>query len=331
MEEISSLIETQNGEESFDPITVMRRTYDVDVVVISGMLTRRLANAVIDAIDDLGDEKKTNVCLVISTFGGDADAAYIIARTIKRTYKHFRLHVHGYCKSAGTLIALGADEIVMTKHGELGPLDVQLLKEDTLGNFGSGLDISKAMKSLSSRAFGIFEEHFLEIMRRSQGSITTKTAFEIASRVTTGLVSPITGQLDPLKFGEIQRAMDIAFEYGHRLGASPYVVHHLIHHYPSHSFVIDFEEATELFPCVRMADELDLAVGGQIQQCLDQQFGQESIRVPHDEGVVVIFAEHKEQGDATDNGHRVSGGHVELAGAEGGVSDHAIETDSSEG
>jgi ClpP class serine protease len=38
--------------------------------------------------------------------------------------------VSGYCKSAGTLIALGANELAFGEHGELGPLDVQIAKRD---------------------------------------------------------------------------------------------------------------------------------------------------------------------------------------------------------
>jgi len=36
------------------------------------------------------------------------------------------LYVFGYCKSAGTLVAVAADQIVMSEFGQFGPLDVQL-------------------------------------------------------------------------------------------------------------------------------------------------------------------------------------------------------------
>ena len=35
-----------------------------------------------------------------------------------------------HCKSAGTLLALGADEIIMSNLSELGPLDIQLPDRD---------------------------------------------------------------------------------------------------------------------------------------------------------------------------------------------------------
>jgi len=110
---------------------------------------------------------------------------FIIARSLKRFYKRFTLHVFGCCKSAGTLVALGADEVVMSAHAELGPLDVQLLKEDELGQQSSGLDIFQALSIINAQAFRIFENNFLKIKQRSLGTITTKTAADIACRTIT--------------------------------------------------------------------------------------------------------------------------------------------------
>ncbi len=47
------------------------------------------------------------------TEGGDADPAYRIARCLQDHYDRFSLFVSGYCKSAGTLVALGAHELQM--------------------------------------------------------------------------------------------------------------------------------------------------------------------------------------------------------------------------
>ena len=59
-------------------------------------------------------KKHDKALLLLSTPGGDADAAYRVARNFKRAYKDFTLGVMGDCKSAGTLIALGATNIVMS-------------------------------------------------------------------------------------------------------------------------------------------------------------------------------------------------------------------------
>lgn len=294
--------------ENMDPLTFASEHYNADFIALTGPITRELGSHLLDVLEEVGVRRKENVCVLLSTFGGDGDAAYIIARTLKRFYEHFSLFIYGFCKSAGTIIALGADEIIMSERGELGPLDVQILKEDSLGTFGSGLDVVKSIRGIGNSSFNIFEEFFLEILQRSGGAITTKTAAEVATNITTGLMAPVTAQLDPVKIGEIQRAVDIAFEYGMRLGAKPYTVHHLIHHYPSHAFVIDFDEAHALFPCVREPDILDSLVENQIRKILFDEFGCECVRIPNEDSLAAFLTLPSEEEDETnDNPQQVDG------------------------
>lgn len=69
---------------------------------------------------------------MLVTTGGDADAAYRLATTLQNHYETITCYVTGYCKSAGTLVAIGAHSLVMSDCGELGPVDVQLYKEDEI-------------------------------------------------------------------------------------------------------------------------------------------------------------------------------------------------------
>ncbi|HET8669219.1 MAG TPA: hypothetical protein VFM05_00940, partial [Candidatus Saccharimonadales bacterium] len=128
-------------------LEALTKALDADIFFFSGPTHRKQAYLFMDVADD--SPRRENVALVLSTYGGDADAAFIIARYLKRFYKKFTLYVFGFCKSAGTLIALGADEIVMSHRGEFGPLDVQILKSDELMFRSSGLDIEQAVVSLS--------------------------------------------------------------------------------------------------------------------------------------------------------------------------------------
>src|SRR5262245_43794482 len=86
--------------------------------------------------------------------------------------------------------------------------------------------------------------------------ITTKLAAEMASTLVTGLYSQISAQVDPLRLGEMQRAMEIAMAYGQRLDAydsnlKRNALQKLVSSYPSHGFVIDRKEARDLFHKVR--------------------------------------------------------------------------------
>jgi hypothetical protein len=200
--------------------------------------------------------RRPNVILILVTSGGDPDAAFRIARCLQDNYERFFLFVTGYCKSAGTLIALGAHGLIFGHHGELGPLDVQMSKADSLMETQSGLTVNAALTALQGKAYLAFEEFFLQTEHRSQGAITVKTAGDIALRLATGLFAPLYAQVDPFHVGEAARAMQIADQYGQRLvdiGANvdPDSLNHLATHYPSHGFVIDKREAESIFEDVR--------------------------------------------------------------------------------
>ena len=204
--------------------------------------------------------KKKNAFLLLTTLGGDPNAAYIIARYFQSDYEKFTLFVPGLCKSAGTLIALGAHELIISSHGELGPLDVQLSKKDELGETQSGLVAFDSISQLQRFAFEAFEDFFLRIKRGS--GFTSQTCTKIAIDLTNGLFTPIYGQIDPLHLGETGRAMNIAWNYGSRLveegkNITQDSVDKLVQYYPSHNFVIDRAEAGELFKEVKEPSALE--------------------------------------------------------------------------
>ncbi|RLA80013.1 MAG: hypothetical protein DRG33_03085, partial [Deltaproteobacteria bacterium] len=64
--------------------------------------------------------------LILHTPGGLVLAALQIARAVKKHPGKVTVFVPHYAMSGGTLIALAADEIVMSEHAVLGPVDPQL-------------------------------------------------------------------------------------------------------------------------------------------------------------------------------------------------------------
>jgi ClpP class serine protease len=79
---------------------------------------------VIRAIHLAGDEVPLD--LVLHTPGGLALASVQIAHALAHHTGKVTVFVPHYAMSGGTLIALAADEIVMSEHAALGPLDPQL-------------------------------------------------------------------------------------------------------------------------------------------------------------------------------------------------------------
>ena len=239
---------------------IVAEELDADIIHYSGATFRRGADQLITKC--IARRRRKNVVLILVTPGGDADSAYRIARSLHANYERFILYVSGYCKSAGTLIATGAHELVMSEYAELGPLDIQMSKRDELSESQSGLAVNETFMNLQHQALEAFVDTLMTIKRGSHGTVSLKMATEIATSMTTGLFAPIYGQIDPLHVGEAARAMNITSAYGSRLlhngkNISEEALNELVQGYPSHGFVIDREEAKHLFKSVRPPSEAE--------------------------------------------------------------------------
>ncbi len=239
---------------------------DADVILYSGpiyphcdcVLESQIARSVKKVT-----RRRPNVLLMINTTGGVPDVAYRIARAIQRRAGDggkFTIAVPSMCKSSGTLIAAGADEIAMSDRGELGPLDIQIRKKDELDEYTSGLNPLHALATLRAETFKAFQTYFLEIRKRSWQQISTASASQIAGKLAADCFAPIYQQIDPLVLGETQRAMEITHSYAARLDRGNLkadALPILVGSYPSHSYVIDREEAEDLFNQVRNITEAE--------------------------------------------------------------------------
>jgi hypothetical protein len=76
----------------------------------------------------------TDLDLMLQSPGGDIDKAEKIVYMCRKRSKSFRVIVPESAKSAATLIALAADEIIMGYTSELGPIDPQIIITTVDGN-----------------------------------------------------------------------------------------------------------------------------------------------------------------------------------------------------
>jgi Serine dehydrogenase proteinase len=238
-----------------------------DIIIFGGPLYKPWDQNLIKRCNS--KTKYEEALLLLTTYGGDPAVAYRIARYLQRCYKKgFKIYIHAICKSAGTLLAVGADEIIMSETAEMGPLDVQMSKVDEIGEMSSGLTMTEAMNALKTNAFKMFEDYFYDLRIHSGMQISTKTASEIATNITVGLFSPIFSQIDPLRLGEIERAVKISIEYGERIGKKNLkdkALARLVAGYPDHGFVIDKKEAEDLFKKVREPSDLEYELADLVQ------------------------------------------------------------------
>lgn len=232
-----------------------------DIFIYNGELER---GSDLEFIQLVAKEKQDDECiLMLVTRGGNPDAAYKIARYLQQRYRSFKVLVSGLCKSAGTLLAIGADELIFTPYGELGPLDVQMQKADKLAGLESGLNISEAFRALEQRAHATYHKLIQEIVGKSGGVVTFNTASHAATEIIEALYSPVFSRIDPEEVGSRARGMRTGEDYGKRLNEKwrnlrDGALVRLSQTYSSHGFVIDQIEASALFERVRAANDAEM-------------------------------------------------------------------------
>src|SRR6266481_6072757 len=101
-----------------------------DVLVIASDLNK--PNNTIDysdilpVQDQLANLKGKQIDIILETPGGFAEAAEDIITLIRSKHTHVGMIVPGWAKSAGTILAMAGDEILMGKASALGPIDAQI-------------------------------------------------------------------------------------------------------------------------------------------------------------------------------------------------------------
>lgn len=225
---------------------------DTDVYSYCGSIEKAGYDSLCDLLEDNKAKQRKKVLLILCTGGGNPNSGYRMARALLHHYgaDNFRMAVPAECKSAGTLVGIGAHTLVVFDRGELGPLDVQFQKQDEMFQQSSGLDILRGMTYLKTDALSAFNDYLFDI--NASSGLSTKVASEIASKLVMGIYEPMYAQIDPIRLGEMNAALQIAHEYGTRLtekskNLKTGALAKLINSYPNHGFVIDRAEARTLF------------------------------------------------------------------------------------
>ena len=257
---------------------------------------------------------------MLTTYGGDVNVAYRIARLMQKYSENFILSIPITCKSAGTLIALGANSIIMSDFAEIGPLDVQLMRRDELREARSGMVARTALEGLRQETFEVFSHMMLGIKAGSKNVVSFEVSSKIATELTAGVMTPIYAQVDPDSLGNDLRYLQIATEYGKRLAhygqnVSDETIKKLVEQYPSHDFMIDKQETETLFNNVENPNEDMLVLWTHLER---------EASTPQDPVVVVKLNESQgERNAGIDDGVTVqegNGNQEKVNGREGSAS-----------
>lgn len=223
---------------------------DTDILMFNGAIgdSVGITNGFVDFI--LGRPHRKNCMLFLTTYGGDANWAYKIYKALKTTYDDYDVVICGYCKSAGTLITLGARQLFFSDVGEIGPLDVQMSKKDDFFRNQSALDMFRSQELIQKWSSDFFKTFFFDLLKSTGGTMSMPVLSDAVNKMAGNLFTPIMDKINPIEVGETWRAMNIANIYGNIMKSKNVLqdtIKMLIYDYPSHSFVIDAKQAALLF------------------------------------------------------------------------------------
>lgn len=152
------------------------------------------------------------VVLLIDSSGGSAKTGYQLAMLFRQYCDRFVAVVPKSAKSAATLLAIGADEIILGNSGELGPVDAQVLDGS---DYIPALDRVKALERLHASA--------LEALDRTMALLTLRTEQDvdklvpIAADFAARLSQPYMQKQDMVEYTRMSRVLKIGEDYASRL------------------------------------------------------------------------------------------------------------------
>jgi len=203
-------------------------------------------------------KERTKIDFLLNSNGGDIYAAYKIMCLLRSKCSSLQVIIPLYAKSAATLMALGADKIVLAPQSELGPLDAPMEHPLVEGIHLSALDGVRPLEFLSD-----FSSHLaldvLGVRIREQIGLGRKDSVDLALRFAGQFVKPIVGKLDPLVINMCYRRLQIAERYGHELlmeymfkdkpmkeTLATRTIKQLVWEYPEHGYAICCDEAKRI-------------------------------------------------------------------------------------
>jgi len=122
----------QLEEELLKYIGLYNKIKDTYLIVYSSSFNKQVPGNILlmddyyTIFDMLRNIDSNNLDFYIETPGGSGEAAEEIVRFIRSKFDNISFVVSGEAKSAGTIIVLSGNEILMTKSGSLGPIDAQV-------------------------------------------------------------------------------------------------------------------------------------------------------------------------------------------------------------
>ena len=231
----------------------------------------------VEHLDKIGPTEK--ISLILYTSGGNVSAAWNLVNLLLMFCDDFEVIVPGKCRSAGTLVSLGANRVVMTKQATLGPIDPSI--QHPLGpSFPEADPMARAEVSVEA------VEGYLDAIRQCKAG----EQFEGQALVS------LSQQVHPLVLGEIFRSRQQIRDLAKRLlqrhkkdepEKIKKIIDFLCSESGSHDYTINRREAKKLGLNIEKCSEKLYAM---LQKLSNNYSSQLELREPYNPNTVVADA-----------------------------------------
>jgi serine dehydrogenase proteinase len=232
--------------------------------------------------------------VILDSTGGPLDSAFKAVLVLSRYTQSIHVYVPRRAKSASTLIALGANEIVMSPFGELGPLDTQVRDPRNPTDYVSALDLYQSVDYVRDFGFSTLTDVLKNLAFVTQGRISLANSVKIGSKYALGSITPMLEQVNAIDFGGWGRSLKIGERYAQILLArvdpldkarSERIAKRLVYGYTHHLFPIDITEAKEMgLNAQEMSEGQYEAASEIVSTCRDDEVCVEFIGDPNEPG-----------------------------------------------
>lgn len=237
--------------ESESPIPTLHIIEELDgpLFIIWGAIEPPLFEEALKFVKRYRELDRLNV--LVHSLGGSPNMAFKTAVVLRSVSSQLIVYVPRQAKSAATLLSLIANKIVLFPGSELGPLDTQVKDPRNSLDWTSALIGSKALDAVANF---LHQEKHLAIEQFLRYGANMADAVNYALRFAKIIADPLFSQFDPLELGNLRRSLDIGRRYAVMLlirtelepREAYAVAERLAVGYPSHDFVIDYEEADRI-------------------------------------------------------------------------------------
>lgn len=136
-----------------------------------------------DQISNLRGEK---LDLFLETGGGSGEVAEDIVRLLHDKYQEVAIIVPGWAKSAGTIIAMSGDEILMGPASALGPIDAQIARQGRVFSADALLEGMEKIKKEVETTRTLNRAYIPMLQALSPGELqSAQNALDFAKRLVT--------------------------------------------------------------------------------------------------------------------------------------------------